>query len=299
MLLPHVIAIYCWDRSLKKTNTNIVFGAGRKVRRSTKSLGFISSSADHECLYKSSRQSVAKNNSRIKAEQIFFLMTLFYHWWVHVPPPPPPPPLYGPLWPFINSVSWDNRLHLFLGITVTGSPSENSSPPKGCLYLPSILAGLYYSLSACLHSWCQVRTDASSFPLSNASHFSVFFSFLFFCIIIICPERALSEGGLFVLQPGSQLFSGSAVFFSSPSVQFEYPWEIWLCLWYLFCPADQFLFLLISLQPAKILSLILISNCLQSDFSVVLYERYAIIILIKKMYIKSFFFTLFLFRIYH
>lgn len=107
---------------------------------------------------------------------------------------------------------------------------------KGCLYLPSILAGLYYSLSACLHSWCQVLTDASSFPLSTASHFSVFLSFLFFffCLIIICPEWALSEGGLFVLQPGSQLFSGSAVFFSSPSVQLEYPREIWLCLWYLF-----------------------------------------------------------------
>lgn len=50
---------------------------------------------------------------------------------------------------------------------------------KGCLYLPSILAGLYYSLSACLHSWCQVLTDASSFPLSNASHFSVSVSVFF------------------------------------------------------------------------------------------------------------------------
>ena len=104
------------------------------------------------------------------------------------------------------------------------------------------------------------------------SFFSLFFSFLFFffflcvCIIIICPERALSEGGLFVLQPGSQLFSGSAVFFSSPSVQFEYPREIWLCLWYLFlCPA-VLLFLLISLQFAKILSLILTSNCLLRFF---------------------------------
>lgn len=158
-------------------------------------------------------------------------------------------PSTAPAWPFINSVSWDNQVHLFLGVRWTGFPSENSSPPQGCLYLPSILAGLYYSLSACLHSWCQVLTDASSFPLSNASHFSVFFFFPFFfsfslcvCIIIICPERALSEGGLFVLQPGSQLFSGSAVFFSSPSVQFEYPREIWLCLWYLFFVLLSFYF---------------------------------------------------------
>lgn len=73
--------------------------------------------------------------------------------------------------------------------------------------------------------------------------FPFFFSFsLCVCIIIICPERALSEGGLFVLQPGSQLFSGSAVFFSSPSVQFEYPREIWLCLWYLFFVLLSFYF---------------------------------------------------------
>lgn len=62
-------------------------------------------------------------------------------------------------------------------------------------------------------------------------------SFFFFyslatlvCIIIICPERALSERGLFVLQPGTRLFSGSAVFFPSPSVPSQYPGEICFCL---------------------------------------------------------------------
>lgn len=49
------------------------------------------------------------------------------------------------------------------------------------------------------------------------------FFFLPVCIIIICPERALSERGLFVLQPGTQLFSGSTVFFPSPSVQLNTP----------------------------------------------------------------------------
>lgn len=42
---------------------------------------------------------------------------------------------------------------------------------------------------------------------------------------------------------------------------------------FFFCPADQFLFLLISSQFANLLSLILMSNCLQSNLSV---ERYAI-----------------------
>lgn len=81
------------------------------------------------------------------------------------------------------------------------------------------------------------------FPLFSASHFSAsFFPLLllllvFFyslatlvCIIIICPERALSERGLFVLQPGTRLFSGSAVFFPSPSVPSQYPGEICFCL---------------------------------------------------------------------
>ena len=98
-------------------------------------------------------------------------------------------PLYGPLRPFINAISSDNQVHLFLSITWTEFPSENSSPPKGCLYLPSILARLYYSLSPCLHSWCQVLTDASSFPLSNASHFSVFFCV---CVLLLSAQSGHS-----------------------------------------------------------------------------------------------------------
>lgn len=49
------------------------------------------------------------------------------------------------------------------------------------------------------------------------SFFQHLFSF-FFYIFFFSPEWAFSEGGLFVLQPGSQLFSGSAVSFSLCSV---------------------------------------------------------------------------------
>lgn len=82
--------------------------------------------------------------------------------------------------------------------------------------------------------WCQVYTDASSFSSFQCQSF---FSFVFFfspssssfclstlvCIIIICPERAPSERGLFVLQPGTRLFSGSPVFVPTPSVPFNTP----------------------------------------------------------------------------
>lgn len=135
---------------------------------------------------------------------------------------PMPPAVHSPLCPFINSVSKYNQVQLLLSIRRTGFPSETSSRPKGCVYLPSILAGLHHSLFVPVHCQCQVLTDASSFPLFSASHFSAFF-FLLVCIIIICPERALSERGLFVLQPGTQLFSGSTVFFPSPSVQLNTP----------------------------------------------------------------------------
>ena len=121
---------------------------------------------------------------------------------------------------------------------------------------------LHKDASICPPSWlgciiaCLPVFIADAKSLQMLHHFlfpmpvifqSFFFLFFFFfspcvCIIIICPERALSEGGLFVLQPGSQLFSGSAVFFSSPSVQFEYPREIWLCLWYLFFVLLSFYF---------------------------------------------------------
>lgn len=69
--------------------------------------------------------------------------------------------------------------------------------------------------------------DAKSLQMPHHFLFSVpvifqpFFPLV--CIIIICPERALSERGLFVLQPGTQLFSGSTVFFPSPSVQLNTP----------------------------------------------------------------------------
>lgn len=132
-----------------------------------------------------SQANLAKIISKIKAKQIF-LNDPFYHWWAHVPAPPP---LCGHLWSFINSESWDNQVHLFPSIRWAGFPSENSSPPKGCLYLPSILAALCYSLPACLHSWCQVLTDASSCPLSNASHFSVFLSFF---VVLLSAQSGLS-----------------------------------------------------------------------------------------------------------
>lgn len=49
------------------------------------------------------------------------------------------------------------------------------------------------------------------------SFFQHLFSF-FFLNFFFSPEWAFSEGGLFVLQPGSQLFIGSAVSFSLCSV---------------------------------------------------------------------------------
>lgn len=102
------------------------------------------------------------------------------------------------------------------------------------------------------------------FPLFSASHFSAaFFPLLlllvFFyslatlvCIIIICPERALSERGLFVLQPGTRLFSGSAVFFPSPSVPSQYPGEICFCLWHLFFPLPFLVLLTTFYFPSSI-----------------------------------------------
>lgn len=85
------------------------------------------------------------------------------------------PPCAALLCPFINSVSKHNQVQLLLGIRWTGFPSETSSRPKGCVYLPSILAGLHHSLFVPVHFQCQVLTDASSFPLFSASHFSAFF----------------------------------------------------------------------------------------------------------------------------
>ena len=90
---------------------------------------------------------------------------------------------------------------------------------------PSWLGCIIACLPVCI-------VDAKSLQMLHHFLFPmpVIFQSFFFIIIIICPERTVSEGGLFVLQPGSQLFSGSAVFLSSPSVHFEYPREIWLCL---------------------------------------------------------------------
>lgn len=150
---------------------------------------------------------------------MFFLFFIMLKQWVH--------PIFllssmGPFFGLSLSLFCGTIRHiLFLSIR-TGSPSENWLPPKGCLYLPSILAGSYHSLSACHHSWCQVLTDASSFPLSSASHFSVFLIFFIF-IFPYLPRTGTLWRRMFVLQPGSQLFSGSAVLFSLPLFSLNTP----------------------------------------------------------------------------
>lgn len=61
---------------------------------------------------------------------------------------------------------------------------------------------------------------SSSFPPVPVIFLSLFlFFFFFFVVLLLSAQSGHSERGLFVLQPGTQLFSGSTLFFSSPSVQ--------------------------------------------------------------------------------
>lgn len=107
------------------------------------------------------------------------------------------------MWPLIHSLTnWLTELLL-------------SPPPSLPSSQPSILGSRRCGRFVELHGRGQILTDASSFHC----HCSASLSFFCFSIIaIICPEWALSERGRFVLAPDTRLFSGSAVFSSSPLV---------------------------------------------------------------------------------
>lgn len=130
-----------------------------------------------------------------------------------------PPAVHSLSCPFINSVSKYNQVQLLLSIRWTGFPSETSSRPKGCIYLPSILAGLHHSLFVPAHCRCQVLTDASSFPLFSASHFSAFFSPLFVLLLSAQSGHSLKEACLCFSQAHSYLV---APLFSFPLPLFSW-----------------------------------------------------------------------------
>lgn len=136
------------------------------------------------------------------------------------------------------------------------------SPPS---WLVCITACLSLFLMPSLYR-CFIITSVQS-----QSFFSFCFLFLFF--FFFSPKWAFSEGGLFVLQPGSQLFSGSAVFFSLCSVWIPQGNLALSDIFFFFVPLTSlfvcFFSLLIILQFARILSLTLMGNSckvLRSEF---------------------------------
>lgn len=123
--------------------------------------------------------------------------------------------------------------------------------------------------SICPPSWLGCITACLPVFIADAKSLQMLYHFLFpipviFQSIFLLSAHSghsLKEAGLCYSQAHSYLVA-LLFFSSSPSVQIEYPWEIWLCLGYLFfCPADRFFFLLISLQFAKILPLIMMYYC--------------------------------------
>lgn len=104
----------------------------------------------------------------------------------------------------------------------------------------SVLDGLDFHLrihhlqteaSICPPSWlvCIIAclpvfiADAKSLQMPHHFPFPVPVIFQSFFVLLLSAQSGHSERGLFVLQPGTQLFSGSTVFFSSPSVQLNTP----------------------------------------------------------------------------